>query len=223
MLENPDFIAEFEELWAEVSNVAFKDGVWWESCNTRFKEVIIKHSRKLSAKYFREEKEVEKRLRHFHILNHQNPGEFENVIDSLNVTLKELIRSHLAGAKIRAKVNHLENDDQPTRFFLRKVVAKGKKKLLKELHIDGNKVAKPEEIIHTCRDFYKSLYSSEKIDHVMKEEFLANLPQLSEEERKSCEGMLTYDECYVAVKQMKKGKCPGSDGEVLSFNWESLC
>ena len=217
VLESPDFIAEFEELWIEIFNVMVKDGVWWESSKARFKELIIKHSHRLSAKYFREVKEVEKKLRHFHILNHQNPGEFENVIDSLNTTLKELIRNHLAGAKIRAKVNHLENDDQPTRFFLCKEVAKGKKKLLKELHMEGGKVTRLDEIMHACRDFYKSLYSSEEIDPVIKEEFLADLPKLSEEESKSCEGILTYDECYAAVKQMKKGKCPGSDGLPKEF------
>ena len=56
----------------------------------------------------------------YHILNHRDPGEFESVITSLNTTLAELIKDHLSGAKMRAKIKHLNNDDQPTRFLLLK-------------------------------------------------------------------------------------------------------
>ena len=54
------------------------------------------------------------------------------------------------------------------------------------------------------------------------------LPEISEDQtcqRQSCEGLLTKDECPASLKQMAKGKSPGSDGLSTEFylaSWESL-
>ena len=44
-----------------------------------------------------------------------------------------------------------------------------------------------------------------------------NTPQLTEEESNLCEGSLTFQECYDALKLMKDGKSPGNDGLTKEF------
>ena len=49
------------------------------------------------------------------------------------------------------------------------------------------------------------------------------LTPLKEEQSKKCEGVLTEQECYQALKHMDNGKSPGSDGftcEFYKFFWD---
>ena len=51
------------------------------------------------------------------------------------------------------------------------------------------------------------------------------LPHLKEQEKQKCEGLLTEKECEEAVKDMKNGKTPGSDGLTAEFYkifWQDL-
>ena len=48
---------------------------------------------------------------------------------------------------------------------------------------------------------------------------------LKEEEKLTCEGLLTEDECFKALKEMKNDKSPGSDGITVEFYktfWDDL-
>ena len=217
ILDNTAFVKEFEELWLRLNITDIKDGPWWENCKAHFKDLIIMHSRKISSDYYQTVQKLEAKLRHYHILNHNNPGEFESVIASLNTTLTELIKDHLSGSKIRAKVKHLKNDDHPTRFFLRKEISTSKKKTLKVLHTDNLILTTATEITAACREFYQSLLSYEPVDDDMKREFLTGLPTLLAEEQNLCEGYLSYEECWQSIKQMENRKTPGSDGLPKEF------
>ena len=44
-----------------------------------------------------------------------------------------------------------------------------------------------------------------------------DLPTLNEQEKQKCEGLLTDKECESAIKDMKNGKSPGSDGLTVNF------
>ena len=74
------------------------------------------------------------------------------------------------------------------------------------LEVDGVQVTDPADIMAATQDFYQSLYTDEPIDAALKEEFLQDLPCLSDEDRDICEGKLSYEECYAAIKAMKDCK-----------------
>ncbi|KXJ11677.1 Transposon TX1 uncharacterized 149 kDa protein [Exaiptasia diaphana] len=57
--------------------------------------------------------------------------------------------------------------------------------------------------------------------------FFAGLevPTLDDEQRKRCEGFLSIEECYNALKQMKNSKTPGNDGlskEFYTCMWDEI-
>ena len=217
VLHDAEFIADLHHLWSKLDASLTKDGLWWEDCKIQFKHLIIRHSRRISTSFFLCVQQLEDRLRHYYRLDHYNPGAFTDVIDSLHVSLQDVLQKKLDGARIRAKINHLEGDDKPTRFFLRKEVSKSKKKMLRRLEVDGVQITDPDDIMARTRDFYQSLYKDEPINTALKEEFLQDLPCLSEEDREICEGRLSYEECYAAIKAMKDNKSPGSDGLPKEF------
>jgi hypothetical protein len=57
------------------------------------------------------------------------------------------------------------------------------------------------------------LHSLQKIDSKKIETGLGDIPKLDDTDRSICEGKVTYDECWKAVKSIEKS--PGSNG--LSF------
>ena len=44
-----------------------------------------------------------------------------------------------------------------------------------------------------------------------------NIPKLSDDDRTSCEGKLTLNECWEELKSMASGKSPGNDGLTKEF------
>ena len=76
-------------------------------------------------------------------------------------------------------------------------------------------------------DFYKALFSKDSLNMQIETEIINDLDLSSSDvEREQCEGLLTKDELFAALKGLQTGKSPGSDGlpiEFYSAFWELLC
>lgn len=71
---------------------------------------------------------------------------------------------------------------------------------------------------NTFRDFYKSLYSSEKSgDYIASYLDNISLPTIPEEDCSKLDAPFTSREVWTAIQAMPKGKCPGPDGLPLEF------
>ena len=76
----------------------------------------------------------------------------------------------------------------------------------------------PLEILAIWRRYYNNLFSTEPCNPTMQDELISNLERtLWEEESSSCEGLLTLEECGLALWGMASGKTPGSDGFPMEF------
>lgn len=69
--------------------------------------------------------------------------------------------------------------------------------------------------------FYSSLYESQfnDINSKISEQFLnnLNLPTLSEEQKQSCEGEISFEELESVLKSFQNNKSPGNDGYQYNF------
>ncbi len=108
--------------WQTLESISDQDSGWWEQYKSQFRQLIMGHSMRLSRIGHFELKEAKKSLKRLYDLEEQlgtSSGlqhqikQAQNVIDKLNDTFLE-------GSKIRSKVQYLENNEIPTRFFLRK-------------------------------------------------------------------------------------------------------
>ena len=86
------------------------------------------------------------------------------------------------------------------------------------------------EILKKEKDCYETLYTSKNIDNKIFSTSpffnLENITPLSEEEKLSCESVVRENECYIALKDFKNDKTPGTDGlsvEFYKFFWPELC
>lgn len=80
-----------------------------------------------------------------------------------------------------------------------------------------------QQLIHTKyvlnKKTYYNLYKTKAVDTDSIKSFLNNLgiPQLSEEQKLSCEGQITIEECKEILETFENNKSPGNDGIPSEF------
>ena len=76
----------------------------------------------------------------------------------------------------------------------------------------------PLRILLTVSPIFILLSSVEEVGRVSQEELLSKLSaRLSADQSEVCEGALSVDECFSALKGMAHRKAPGNDGLPMEF------
>ena len=96
------------------------------------------------------------------------------------------------------------------------------KKHIRKLCINGKTTTDPHCILKEQERFYRELYKSsinspnigEKISSFLND---LNIPQLSEEQKNSCEGLISPEECSELFDSFQSNKSPGNDGIPAEF------
>ncbi|KAI8521369.1 hypothetical protein Bbelb_011230 [Branchiostoma belcheri] len=148
---------------------------------------------------------------------------YEEAKDSLN----KLNQERMTGQRLRSRIQHIENDEKPSRLFFKTERQEGQKKVIKVIRKpDGVVVDTPEEILDTFQSFYSKLYEEGQIDMSEQKYFLNQLQaSLQEESKDALERDLTLFELEEALKDMANNKSPGSDGLPREFYlryWEII-
>lgn len=128
----------------------------------------------------------------------------------------------ITGSIIRSRATWYEKGERNTKFFLNLENNKKKKSSVRKLlHTNGKETTNPNTIAKEIFSFYADLYD-EKLDVTIDQStcpFLnsAYIPKLSSEIRDTCEGELTYAECFNILPSFKNNKTPGNDGLSVEF------
>ena len=93
---------------------------------------------------------------------------------------------------------------------------------MRKLKISGSITTDPFDILSEQQRFYQGLYTSinKNVDATAKiESFLGdlNIPKLSEEQKLSCEGKITPEECALLLETFQNDQTPGNDGIPIKF------
>jgi len=219
ILNKPGFLEDFSVLWDELilqANSNFTTE-WWDMAKTAFKTFIIEKS-KLHAQQFRHQlNRLEEKLNMLNDFNLLESGNFENEIEIVKAEIDNLLQEKVTGSIIRSKARVLDNNEKPTKFFLRKEQVRAKAKSIDKLETQDGVISEPEAILNECRNFYSELYAEQPVDHSLIDYFLKDMSILSDMDRESCEGSITKEECILAISKMKNGKSPGLDGLPKEF------
>ena len=134
------------------------------------------------------------------------------------------------GAILRSKVRWHEDGERNTKYLYALEKRNYTNKVITRLNIAENVYTEDQfNILDKEKCFYESLYKSKNIDaeKLKNSPFFnpENITPLNEDERLSCEGQTTSEECYNALKDFKVGKTPGTDGfpaEFYRFFWPEI-
>ena len=164
----------------------------------------------------------------------ENEDETDENIEKLAIlraSLEDYLKLKVEGAAIRARVEWVEEGEKNSKFFLNLEKHRSQNKTISQLKLaNGDILTESSDILNEQYRFYNELYSlhieNEKHTAEAEDIFLKNnVPQLTDEDIKHCEGAITYSECTRALKDMKNNKTPGSDGfsvEFYKFFWKDI-
>jgi len=140
--------------------------------------------------------------------------------DELKTELQSIYEEKGKQAMSRAKCRWVENGERPTKYFFNRK-RNYKKKTISEVRLQDDSTTNDGNVIlEQIETYYKNLctsdctFSNEECDS-----FMLNLkiPKLSDEDRDSLEGLLSYDECKEVLETFQADKAPGEDGFTAEF------
>ena len=235
LLEDESYIAalrenipSFKAKYADLTD----SGLKWDLIKMEIRGFTVKYSKR-KAKIARDkESALQERINILQAQAEKHPHN-RNIILELQAErarLKKIMAYKTKGAILRSKVRWHEQGERNTNYFYGLERRGYNNKTVTRLKISENKFTSNQfEILEKERLFYESLYKSKNLNpEIFKDSVFfnqENISPLSDEKRTSCEGKITVNECFNALKDFQSRKTPGTDGfpaEFYRFFWSEI-
>ena len=205
----------------------------WEMIKLKVREKSISYAayKNVATKKREEMLEREIGLLEKHLDNVNNSNSSYHIVAerifSLKKELENIIEYRTKGAIIRSKSQWYNEGEKNSSYFLNLEKRHYKQGTITQLRInDTFFVTTDRDILSECTAFYRDLYTSKNPDSLQSTLFSKiNSASLTSEEQTLCEGTLTQEECFEALKNMESDKTPGTDGlpaEFYKVFWSDL-
>ncbi len=226
IIEDLDYQSEIKNIFTdtidEYSDCANMRSVW-DLCKIRFKEYSIKFSIARSRKKKNELQLLQSQLDNVDKLlsAEKHDTDLTEARRILKAQYDALALSTAQGAQVRSRAKWIEEGERSTSFFLKLEDKRQTSSRITALHTsDGKVVTNDAEILKEATSFYETLYSSKNPHTDDINTYLSNINfplTLNAEQKESCEGVITQNECEHVMKNLKINKSPGLDGLTAEF------
>lgn len=223
MFKIPHFINKYQDLEDH--------GLLWELIKMEIRAFTISYSKQKAKMKKDYEKDLVQEVSRLGNMGENCPSA-EAVQRYIKVKneLDKISYDRARGACVRSKARWHEFGERSSKYFLNLERRNYENKCITSLiQENGSSITDPKEILKEQKRFYQSLYSSQnpQVNDPKFKVFFDNdkVEKLNDEQRKNCEGLLTENECWNALKCFLKNKSPGNDGftaEFYSFFWSQL-
>ena len=223
MCEN---IPAFIETYRDVSDLGLK----WDVIKMEIRSFTVQYSKRKARLEKDKENQLLTKLNDLQekLCSSRNDLNLLNEYYALKAKLEKLLNKKIKGTILRSKARWYENGEKNSSYFLNLEKRNFLRKKISKLKLsNGEETDDAKTILEEEKAFYKNLYSTRNVNPTDSEfdTFFNNnlLTPLNEKQSKKCEGMLTEQECYQALRHMDNGKSPGSDGftcEFYKFFWD---
>lgn len=223
-----DNIKLYKEKYKEVEDLGLK----WDVIKMELRSFTIFYSKQKAKKERDKEKILITKLNELQQKLDTSRNDHKTIQEfyMLKLKLEKITNKRIKGTILRSKARWYEDGEKNSRYFLNLEKRSSLKKKITKLTLsDGKETEDPTEILEEEKSFYKTLYSSKKVnpDDPGFDIFFNNnlITPLDEDQSKKCEGKLTEEECNQALNHMQSGKTPGSDGFTSEFYkcfWEDI-
>ena len=209
-------VTELLPLWAAEGRKELTNhrSVWdWIKYNIRAH--AINFSKRKSKERNKKEKTLQEELS-------KAKEELELTLSDLNALrylvaqekLETFYEEKTKGIIIRARVRWHEYGEKSTKYFLNLEKRNHVKKHIRKLVISGVIKTDPFCILKEQERFYRDLYKSKNYDPEISQKISVflndlNIPKLSEEQQKQCEGSISSEECFRLLNSFDLNKTPG--------------
>ena len=206
-------------------------GLKWDVIKMELRMGAISYSKYLAKKKRDDMKELLTKLNETEVVLSTDPT--DELLD-IATQIKDKIEAYNAekarGAMLRSKADWVEYGEKSSSYFLR---LENRNKQIKNITSliddDGKEVKGQKEILNEELRYYKTLYTqpANEIGRMEARNFFLNedIPSISEEDKAECDLEISYTEIGKALKELKNGKTPGTDGfppDYYKFFWKDL-
>ena len=216
-------IDEYTSENAKMSN----KGVFWDTLKALIRGQTISYASAKAKKSRKLEKDLVKKLEEIEkeICNNAS-GKTKQEYHTAKSELEAIYKHKAIGAQVRAKCDNIEFDEKNSKYFFNKEKSWAETKNLSTLILENDtQTSDPKIIMEEQKKFYENLYKEKTTSNTQekekaKEHFLNpnnNIPKIDEEEKDTLEQDIDIKEISQALKEMKNGKSPGSDGYTTNF------
>ena len=211
------------EIWKTESQQFSDMRVAWDWIKYNIRLFSINYSKE-QAKIKREKEErLHRKFQNAQTQFQKNPSEeMEKILDDCKQQLETFYDDKAKGLIVRSRARWHEYGEKSTKYFLSLEKRNHRRKHIWKLCLSGVITTDYQKILNCSSEYYRQLYSSKIsstkfniLDDLLEKRI--NFPILAEEERLSCEGQITTDECVKALDTFENGKTPGNDGIPVEF------
>ena len=235
LLKDKAFVETMQEksaTWKEEGNEFPDKRVAWDWVKYNVRLSCIQES-KCHAKVRREEENtLQKNLQEAQINFQRHPNdETKKELDFCTTQMEMFYDKKIEGTIICSRARWHKYGEKSNKYFLSLEKRNNVRRHIRKLCLSKVNTMDQTKILEASLDCYKNLYSSQsnvsQNDDLPVNMFLRvpNIPRLSEEQKASCEGRISKEECKQALESFDPGKTPGNDGLLVEFYktfWVSL-
>ena len=208
---------EIQNIPNELLGFSISDQLFFETLLLEIRGKTISYSIAKKRKEDQEELKLEKKIEQLEGDSNLN---YVGMLDleDCKLRLRELRENKIRGLMIRSRVNWLQNGEKPSRYFTRlenrNFTSKRMSFLEKE---NGDIIYEQKELLTETKNFYQKLYEKREVNTVNLDTLIIDQKKLSDREKESLEGLITFNEACESLKQMKNNKSPGNSGFTTEF------
>lgn len=139
----------------------------WDSLKEKIKNFCILLSKKKSKENFDFARKLRKEYSVLMQRERDTPGQYFEQIETLRKQIKVIHEQSYFGSRVRAKVETLENEENPSNYFNKTEKRKSNKKTITKIESENITYTTSKDILSCFHKFYTDLYSSESIDETV--------------------------------------------------------
>ena len=213
----------------------------WEMVKINIKECTISYCTSKSLERSISIQNIQKELDQVHekiVLFKTKPNldnDDKTELEALQIRNSELLSKQKRyfdfkhkGNQIRARAKWIKYGDIPSKYFLTLEKQRQASNVLTKINQNRRLIKDNRGILKETLRFYESLYKRRNIPQNTINKYLNNFTgtkTLSSNEQKFCENLITKEEIYDVVKNLKLNRSPGTDGltsEFFQTFWDQL-
>ena len=235
LLDDAFFVERLREnfpKWIDEINFCDDSRIKWDWMKYKIRGESISYS-KMKAKERRNRiQTIENRLKTCEEKIAESPTQ-ENLanLESVKTEYEQQYDYILRGSIIRSRATWFEQGERNNKYFLNLENRNKKKSCIRKLiRANGQETTVPDTIMTEIHSFYSELYDEKsgiQTDYSIcpfLEDTLSS-PKLTDSMHETCEGQLTYSECFKVLPTFSNNKTPGNDGltiEFYKFFWSEI-
>ena len=208
--------------WVEEANDLSNNRIKCDWLKFKIKMSSIAFSKKMSRERRKLEEELNSKYQDALNRFQQNPSNVtKQEAEKLKSELEALYDQRVEGITVLSRARWHEHGETNSKYFLSLEKSNHIKKHIRKLYISGSISTDPFQIMDVQKSFYSKIYQRQQTNQNTAEakRFLDNpsIAKLSEEQRTSCEGKITIEECEKTLGSFQTGKTPGNERIPIEF------